>query len=306
MLNERRIARDAGHVQSSTIRRRPGHADVQVFVWCVRDRGRMPHIEVDGRRIFYVRRGTGEPLLLIHGMGGHHLSWGERFLGPLARDSDVVTFDHRGIGRSDRADEPFTVADLADDAAGLLAGIGWPAAHVFGVAVGGMVAQELALRHPELVRTMTIGASSAGGRDGEVPATVHRMMDAIATRNVDHGLRTTFEATLSPRFTADPANFDTYRRLTLAERAPVPVVQRQYRAGRAHDTTTRLSAVTAATLVLHGTADAIIAPANGKRVARLIPGARLELLDGAGHLFWWEQPDRTVTLLRDHITGGHP
>jgi len=262
----------------------------------------MPHLEVNGRRIFYTRRGAGPPLLLIHGMGGHHLSWGEWFLGPLARDFDLVAFDHRGVGRSDRADEPFAIADLALDVAGLLTALDWPAAHVFGVAAGGMIAQELALRQPDLVRTLTIGASTSGG--AAATATAHRMMDAIATHDLDHGLRTAFEANLSPRFTADPANFDTYRRLTLAERAPVPVVQTQYRAALAHDTASRLPTVTAPTLVLHGTADALLSPANGKRIARLIPGARLELLDGAGHLFWWEQPQRTIDLLRQHTLDG--
>lgn len=264
----------------------------------------MPHIEVNGRRIFYARRGAGEPLLLIHGMGGHHMSWGEWFLGPLARDYDLVAFDHRGIGGSSRADEPFTIADLAADAAGLLTALGWADVHVFGIAVGGMIAQELVLRHPNLVRTLTIGASSSGGVTREAPATAQRMMDAIATHNLDHSLRTTFEANLSARFTADPANFDTYRRVTVAEKAPVPVVQMQYRAGLAHDAASRLPAIATPTLVLHGTADALLSPANGKRIARLIPHARLELIHGAGHLFWWEQPQRTIELLRQHTQNG--
>ena len=80
----------------------------------------MPHAEVADRKVHYVRRGSGEPLLLIMGLSGNHLSWGEPFLEALARDFDVIAFDNRGIGLSDWASDPFTVADLAADAAGLL------------------------------------------------------------------------------------------------------------------------------------------------------------------------------------------
>ena len=85
----------------------------------------MSHLTVGGRRLFHQRRGTGEPLLLIQGMSGTHLAWGEPFAADLARDFDAVAYDHRGIGRSDRVDEPFTIAELADDAAGLLDELGW-------------------------------------------------------------------------------------------------------------------------------------------------------------------------------------
>src|SRR3954465_1811784 len=123
----------------------------------------MSHLTVAGRRLFHQRRGTGEPLLLIQGMSGTHLSWGEPFATDLERDFDVVAYDHRGIGRSDRVDDPFSIADLAEDAAGLLDALGWETAHVMGISMGGMVAQELALRHPERIRTLTLGCTYCGG-----------------------------------------------------------------------------------------------------------------------------------------------
>lgn len=256
----------------------------------------LPVLHID-----YVRRGRGEPLLLIQGMGAHHRMWGEWFLSLLEPHFDIVAFDHRGIGASDRADEPFGVPDLADDAAGVIDTVGWPDAHVFGISLGGMTAQELVLRHPDKVRTLTIGCSWAGGPDGIMSETSRRMVEAMATRDVDHSLRTGFEGNLSPRFTAEPGNFELYSTLSLAVKVPVPVVLMQWEAALAHNTADRLPTVSTPTLVLHGTADVGLVPANGKHIAGLIPGARLELLDGAGHLFWWEQADRTATLLRDHI-----
>lgn len=127
------------------------------------------HAEVGGRRIGYVRRGHGAPLLLlIQGMAGHHRFWGEWFLRMLEPHFDLVAYDHRGIGGGDRADEPFGTADLADDAAGLIRALGWRDAHVLGISLGGMTAQELVLRHPGLVRTVAIGCSWAGGPDGRL------------------------------------------------------------------------------------------------------------------------------------------
>lgn len=254
------------------------------------------HVWVGGRRLAYVRQGAGQPLLLIQGMAVHHRMWGDGFVADLARHFDVIAYDHQGIGTSDRADDSFTTtADLAADAAGLVTALGLGPVHVFGVSLGGMVAQELAIRHPELARTLTIGCSWAGGVMSE---TAGRIVAAIATKDLDHSLRTSYEANLSQRFATNRAVYERYVTLTLAVKVPVPVVLTQFEASKRHDTRTRLAAITAPTLVIHGTEDAMLPVANGKLIANLIPGARLELLPDAGHLFWWEEPDRTVDLLR--------
>lgn len=257
-------------------------------------------------RLSHVRRGSGPPLLLIQGMSGHHAMWGEDFLDQLAADFDVVAYDHRGIGTSERADEPFEVADLADDAAGLIAELGWSGAHVFGISLGGMVAQELVLRHPTLVRTQSIGCSWAGGPSGLMSETSRRIVAAIATRDAEHALRTGFEANFSAGYAAEPGRFERYAELALAVKVPARVVLMQFDAALRHDTTDRLAQVSAPTLVLHGTEDAGLVPANGERIADLVPGARLELVEGAGHLFWWEQPDLVLRLLREHAGASAP
>src|SRR5689334_3317438 len=103
----------------------------------------MAHLTVNGFELFHQRRGSGEPLLLIQGMSGTHLSWGEPFVQDLERSFDVIAYDHRGIGRSSPVTDPFTIGDLAEDAAGLLDALGLESAHVLGISMGGMIAQEL-------------------------------------------------------------------------------------------------------------------------------------------------------------------
>lgn len=263
----------------------------------------MPHAHTNGQRLHYRRSGRGEPLLLVQGMSGHHRFWGESFLAMLETDYDVVAYDHRGIGTSSRAGDPFSIADLADDAAGLLDAIGWSGAHVFGISLGGMIGQELVLRHPERVRTLTLGCTWAGGPEGVIGEASHEIVAAIGAREVERALTTGYEANLSPRYRADPARFATYRECALAVRVPAPVVQMQFRAALAHDTAGRLPGVRTPTLVLHGTGDVGIPAVNGERIAALVPGARLHLFDGAGHLFWWEEPETTAALLREHARG---
>jgi 3-oxoadipate enol-lactonase len=261
----------------------------------------MPSADLGDRRTFYVRAGGGEPLLLVMGMAGHHLTWGRALPALLERDFEVVRYDHRGIGASDRAEAAFSVADLADDAARLLDALGLDSAHVFGISLGGAVAQELVLRHPERVRTLTLGCTYAGGPGADLGAPGRdRLLAAMATQDARVSLRAAFEVNLSQAYTADDGHFAEFADTAIAVRVPVPVVALQARAAAGHDTSLRLPGVAVPTQVLHGTADEMIFASNGAHVAGLIPGARLEYFEGAGHLFWWEDPERAAKLIRQH------
>ncbi len=260
--------------------------------------------ELGGRRLSYVRRGAGEPLLLIQGMSGHHRMWGEPFVELLERDFDVLAYDHRGIGESDRADEQFTIADLADDAARLIAAAGWRDANVLGISMGGMVAQELALRHPELVRTLVLGCTYAGPGGGTLDASgAGRLLQAMSTRDAALVTRVAFEVNVSPDEQAKPGAYELFRDTSLSVRVPVPVVLMQAQAVYTHDAVQRLRSLSVPTLVVHGTVDHVVDVANAEHIAGLVPGATLELLDGVGHLFWWEQPQRAADLVRRHALG---
>lgn len=260
-------------------------------------------LSVNGTDLYCERRGAGEPLLLIQGMAGHSLHWGEAFLGLLERDFELVLYDHRGLGRSAPCDGSFTIADLAGDAAALLDGLGIESAHVLGISMGGMAAQELALAEPERVRTLTLGCTYCGGPGARFTdeTVVNALAATILSGDPDRKLRTGWELNVSPGFATGEGNFEHFSELAARYPVELPMIFAQLQAIMAHDTSERLREIHAPTLVVHGSADQILAPANGEIVAGLIPGARLELLDGAGHLFFWEQPERAAELVREHV-----
>src|SRR5205809_7891619 len=120
----------------------------------------MPKVTVNGIRMFYEETGGGEPLILIMGFGGDHLAWAFQ-VRALAEHYRVVTFDNRGAGQSDAPEPPYTIRTMADDTAGLIAALGIERAHVVGVSMGGMIAQELALAYPGRVRSLHLGCTTA-------------------------------------------------------------------------------------------------------------------------------------------------
>jgi 3-oxoadipate enol-lactonase len=248
------------------------------------------------------RGGSGPPLLLIMGMSGTALHWGEPFLRALRGDLDVIAYDHRGVGASTRLSDGITIAEMAADAAGLLEALGIDSAHVVGISMGGMIAQELALAHPERVRTLTLGCTYCGGAGSALssPEVMQRLSDAMMSGDRAGAVRAGWELNVSPAYAADEMAWQAFREIAERRAVAVPVVLAQLQACAAHDTNARLPALSMPTLVIHGTEDEMLPVDNGRLIASKIPGSRLEILDGAGHLFFWEQPEHSAELIRAH------
>lgn len=247
----------------------------------------------------YVRSGLGEPLLLIMGVAGHHRVWSEPFIERLSERFDVVAYDHRGIGKSTRAETAFTIPELAADAAAVLDHLGWDTAHVMGHSMGGTIAQELALAHPERIRTLTLGSTWGGPGETWGPGVV-ALAAAGSGGDPETIVRDTFAANVSAGFAEGPGAFEKFAETIATYTVPGPVVLMQMQAAAVHDALDRLGGLDTKTLVIHGTADEIIVRSAGERLAVQIPGAELELFDGLGHLFFWEQPERSADLLIRH------
>jgi 3-oxoadipate enol-lactonase len=228
-----------------------------------------------------------------------HLHWGERLLALLAECFEVVAYDHRGIGRSAPVQERFTIADLADDAAGLLDELGWTHANVLGVSLGGVVAQELALRHSDRVHRLILGCTDAGGA---IPLPSR----AGASRAVVHGdpettIRNLFRFGVKDPDTLDQRAWLEYRDAALSAPMRPRTTALQIDALSAHTTADRLHRIDAPTLVVHGDTDRITDLQAAAAVAAGLPAADLAVLQ-AGHFFWLEQPERTAELIRDFCT----
>lgn len=261
----------------------------------------MPTVDAAGSELHYLRAGEGEPMLLIQGMSATHLTWGRPFLEELERSFDTIVFDNRGMGLSGPAELPFTTADMAGDTVALLDALGIESAHVVGISMGGMIAQELALAHPERIRTLTLGATYCGGPEGSLmaPEDLQMLATAYASGEREQVFRAMWEINLSPTFRADDSRFAPFAEMGSALPAPQPVVLQQMRACAEHKTSERLNRISVPTLVIHGDEDRLLGYNNGREIAALIP-APLETLEGVGHMLWWEQPQRSAELIGAH------
>ena len=254
----------------------------------------MPFVRVRDLDINYEIRGTGPRLRSIGGSGGDlrtHLSDETRL---LDRHFTVLAYDQRGLGRTTKPDVPYTMADYADDAAGLLDAVGWASAHVVGLSFGGMVAQHLAIRHPARVERMVLGCTSPGGVGGSSydlrrhqdlePAARARASLAILDARSD---LTVDPPVLAPGVAQVMAAFGAAQRTADPEAAMG--FRRQLDARAGHDATAGLATIGAPTLVVAGRHDLQAPLVNSEYLAARIPGARLYVAEG-GHLFMVQDP----------------
>lgn len=257
----------------------------------------MPTVAVPGAQIHYETGGAGDPLLLMRGYGSHSGWWEPAFLATLRERFTCIVYDHRGTGLSEHLGGEYTIRLLADDAACLLVGLGVESAHVFGLSMGGMVAQELALNYPALVNRLVLGATNCGGRHAVMPAPEVVRLLASRTGQVEvnqEWLCTVFAPGFAWRCADAVRSY-----LARAAIRPVPpeVVRMQSKAVYAFDTWARLPELRLPTLVLHGEYDLIVPPANAVILGERIRGSRVVILAGMGHDFTVQDPCGTAERL---------
>ena len=247
----------------------------------------MPSAEINGYRIHYERGGRGVPLLLLHGIGSNARSWAHQLQG-LANECDVVAWDMRGYGSSSDPTEPYTIADVADDAAGLLDHLGFARAHVGGLSMGGIVALELYARHSSRVRSLILAESPAGQG---------ALSDEERQARLDQRLASA----------ADPVRLARVRSPVVLSPNPRPEVVEEVEAIMAEihpdgyrmaaralaqtDERPMLEQVAVPTLVLWGEHDTVCRREESEYLAEHIAGAGFEVIPGAGHLSNQENPE---------------
>ncbi|MGB0092443.1 MAG: alpha/beta hydrolase [Solirubrobacteraceae bacterium] len=247
---------------------------------------------LDGRtRLYWESAGNGAPVLLIHGLGLSGGAWW-RTVDTLAPTMRVITFDHRGIGQSESFTYVYTTEAMADDAVSILDELALDRVHLYGFSLGGMVAQQVALRHPERVRSLVLGGTHAGGRRAELP-------DPEVVAFFRRRARMTSE---QAAWASVPYNYGPHSRAEQVDRIAEDIERRlrspfnerayqaQLLAGSLHNCYGRLERIRAPTLVVHGAQDRIIPVANAYISSERVPGAQLKILEHAGHLYPTEEP----------------
>ncbi|HEX9849483.1 alpha/beta hydrolase [Candidatus Deferrimicrobium sp.] len=252
----------------------------------------MPYTDAPGFRMYYEEHGGGFPLLLINGLGSDHLEWLHQLPAFEARFR-VVVFDNRGTGMTDVPPGPYSTAQMADDASFLLRALGIPQAHVLGVSLGGMIAQEVALRHPDLVDGLVLGCTGPGGELSVRPSPEAMAVFALAKgEDPEAELRRMLPFLYTDECIRDrPEEIEGFVRRRLDHPVPPEGYLSQLNAAVTHDASSRLEKIRSRALVITGDADRLVNWENSLRLAGRIPGATMVVLPGAPHRVFAETAD---------------
>jgi 3-oxoadipate enol-lactonase len=247
----------------------------------------MPFVENQGAKIYWDEQGQGPPVLLIMGLGYTSCMW-HRARPALARRYRTLAFDNRGVGLSDVPPGPYSIATMAADAAAVLDVAGVGSAHVFGVSMGGMIAQEFALQFPARARSLILGCTSPGGTSAI--RAEGAVIDILFLRGMTPEQARTailpyiYDSSTQPALIDEDVNL---RRNWLPSSEGYTA---QLQAIRAWEAYSRIAQITVPTLILHGESDGLVPAGNSELMASRIPGARLALLEHASHMFLTDQP----------------
>ncbi len=276
----------------------------------------MPTTKVKDIEIYYEEHGSGDPLLLVMGLAADSTAW--MFQTPdFAERYRTVAFDNRGVGRTSKPSGPYSVHQMADDAVGLLDALGIERTHVLGVSMGGMIAQEIALRNPERVRGLILACTypepdstveaqrnfAVGQFGGTVTAAGEVRIDLQALdpmKFMQHLLPSVFNQEFIDREL--PKLLQVFGG-ALQYGFSMEAILGQVEAVMGHNATDRLHQIKTPTLVITGDADRLVPPANSDLLAREIPGAQLVKIPGGSHGFNFETPALFNRTVLDFLAG---
>jgi pimeloyl-ACP methyl ester carboxylesterase len=247
-------------------------------------------IAADGTRLHYVVQGTGRPLVLVGGKTSDIDGAWWRYIPVLAKRLKVIALDNRGTGASDKPDTPYSTELMAEDAIAVLRDAGETSAHWFGLSMGGMILQQLALNHPEAVRSLILGATHCGGEHPSVGGDTSRVEGPL--RRYASLYAASFIAEHPDWVQEDARHFG---------KMPLHAIVRQDQAVKQHNLCDRLGEIHQPVLIIHGRQDRMVPVARSEQLQRGLPNARLQILEGAGHQVHSEQFTEVVRLILDFV-----
>ena len=271
----------------------------------------MSMVKAGDWNIEYYLEGSGPPLLMISGFTAQATGWAEPFTQRLQERFSTIRYSHRGTGTSDRLSGDITLRELADDAAALLRALGIEKAHVLGVSMGGMIAQELVLNQPQRVQGLVLGCTTCGGlsqshREGGVVGAAPEIIALLTPQpglSREEQIRKAWPALSPPEFIEGHGDVLEERlRASLINPTPIETGMRQMAAVQAFDSFDRLPEIEAPTLVIHGDRDVLVPVANAYVLKERIPSAELRIVKGAGHLFTFEFPEESAAAVVEFLS----
>lgn len=254
----------------------------------------MPITTANGIDLYYEIHGEGEPLLLIMGLSLSSKSW-FRTIPALSKQYKVIVFDNRGVGLSGKPNSPYSIELMADDAKAVLDAAGVESAHIYGISMGGMIAQRLALKYPERIRSLILGCTTSGGEKHVQPSTEVSMLmlsRASSTATPEEMAWATAPILYSQSFIENRGDLiaeDIQRRIEIPVLPYAYMLQLQ--ACLSHDTYNEIHQIKAPVLVIHGDEDRLVPYENGVTLAEKIPNAEFLTIKGAGHIYITEAND---------------
>jgi 3-oxoadipate enol-lactonase len=269
----------------------------------------MPKVRSGEVNLHYeIHGGSGDPLLMVMGLGGSSAGWDPTLIADLARSFRTIIYDNRGTGQSDKPDASYSLELFAADAITLLDSLKLDRVHVFGVSMGGMIAQELALRYGQRLQTLTLGCTTCGGKHA-VPPPAESVKILTAPRNGasnEELIRRAWPLAYTPSYIRDhrPELEATIPRL-LAHPTPAFAYKRHLDATYQLKTYDRLPEIRTPTLVTTGALDVLIPARNSEIIAERIPGAKYHVFPNAGHAFFNEARNQFLEVFVPFVSA-HP
>ncbi len=265
----------------------------------------MPKVKVNDIEIYYEIISDGFPLLMIQGLTANKDWWDDKLLEELSKQYKLIIFDNRGAGRTDKPDMLYSIKLFAEDAFGLLKALNIEKAHILGISMGGMIAQELAINHPEIVEKLILAATTPGGAKSVLPS--DQLVEQLRNPPIDVRPEIWVQIMLSLTYTS---NFrrknkdyikDISKKMMIAP-TPPETFKRQVRATMTHNTARRLKSMNIPTLLLHGKKDLMLPWENSNVMHSLIPNSEVVLYENCGHHVFSHEPEVVIKKILEFLS----
>ncbi|MFX1273518.1 MAG: alpha/beta fold hydrolase [Promethearchaeota archaeon] len=258
----------------------------------------MPIINVNDINIYHEVHGEGFPLVMIMGQSGNVDWWDPSLIDILSKNFKTIIFDNRGVGQTNDMDEDYTFKTLADDTIGLMDALNIKQAHVFGLSMGGQIAQEIAISYPNRVKKLILCSTMCGGYQAVIPSreVIEKVLKGVSDPEEIASL------VFTKKFIENNP-IELEKIIQIVKKTPISreSALRQDKAGKRFKSFKRLKMIKNTTLIMHGKKDILVVPENGELLENSIPNAKLVYFKHSAHSIYAEEPELFIKILLEFL-----